>query len=267
MPIISLTTDFGIKDGFTGVLKGVILGICPDAQIADITHSITPQNVFEGALALWRAAAYFPDGTVHIAVVDPGVGTNRRPLAARLGEQYFVGPDNGIFTPIHEDAVSNRLPVEFFHLTNTDFWLKNVSHTFHGRDIFAPVAAHIANGVSLPALGVPITDPFKLEMPRPERTSQGWKAHIAIIDIFGNLTTDLRFDQLENRSDVLFRLLDREVFGLVGAYGWRKPGELVALVDSEGFIEIALVNGSAMESLGAQVGNEVEVIYKRKKTI
>jgi S-adenosylmethionine hydrolase len=267
MPIISLTTDFGIKDGFTGVLKGVILGICPDAQFADITHSITPQNVLEGALALWRAAAYFPDGTVHIAVVDPGVGTNRRPLAARLGEQYFVGPDNGIFTPIHEDAVSNRLPVEFFHLTNTDFWLKNVSHTFHGRDIFAPVAAHIANGVSLPALGVPITDPFKLEMPRPERTSQGWKAHIAIIDIFGNLTTDLRFDQLENRSDVLFRLLDREVFGLVGAYGWRKPGELVALVDSEGFIEIALVNGSAMESLGAQVGNEVEVIYKRKKTI
>ena len=147
MPVITLTTDFGEKDGFTGVLKGVIWGICPDAQIADITHSISPQNVLEGALALWRAAPFFPAGTVHIAVVDPGVGTNRRPMAARLGDYFYVGPDNGLFTPMIEDARNNNQVVEFVHLDKPKFWLKNVSHTFHGRDIFAPVGAHLANGI------------------------------------------------------------------------------------------------------------------------
>ena len=153
MPTLTLTTDFGLKDGFVGTLKGVIWSICPSAQIADISHAIAPQNVLEGALVLGRAYAFFPAGTVHVAVVDPGVGTARRPLAARLGVHYFVGPDNGLFTPMFEDAEKNGWPLEIVHLTNRHYFLAEVSRTFHGRDIFAPVGAHLANGVPLAELG------------------------------------------------------------------------------------------------------------------
>jgi hypothetical protein len=262
MPVITLTTDFGLKDGFIGVLKGVIWGICPEAQIADITHSIAPQNVIEGALALWRAAPFFPPGTIHIAVVDPGVGTNRRPMAARLGENFYVGPDNGLFTPIIDDAERDHLPLEFIHLEDQDFWLPSVSRTFHGRDIFAPVGAHLANGIPLSTMGTQFYNPVRLALPRPERTHTGWLAHVTIIDTFGNLTTDLRAGQLEGRTDVCIRFRDFEVNGLVDSYGWSKKGELVALVDSEEFIEIAIVNGSAAEYLGAKVGDVVDVVFR-----
>jgi S-adenosylmethionine hydrolase len=260
MPILTLTTDFGLKDGFAGVLKGVIWGICPEANIADISHAIAPQNVLEGAFALWRAYAFFPSGTVHIAVVDPGVGTSRRPLALRLGEQFFVGPDNGLFTPVLEEAEKNGWRMEFVHLTDAKYWLPSVSHTFHGRDIFAPAGAHLAKGVPLAQLGLPISDPKRLQMPKPERTKTGWRAHITVIDAFGNLTTDLPAAELVGEESVLFRLRTSEVRGLSPSYGHRKPGELIALVDSEGFIEIAVVNGSAAHILGAQVGDVIEVM-------
>jgi hypothetical protein len=159
MPTVTLTTDFGLKDGFVGTLKGVIWSICPLAQIADISHLIAPQNVLEGAFALWRAYPFFPAGTVHLAVVDPGVGTSRRPLAARLGAHYFVGPDNGLFTPIYEDAEKNGWPLETVHLANEKYFLAQVSRTFHGRDIFAPVAAHLASGIPLADLGPLIANP------------------------------------------------------------------------------------------------------------
>src|SRR5512134_2408312 len=131
MTIITLTTDFGLRDGFVGTLKGVIYGIAPQAKIVDISHSIAPQDVREGAFILRRAAPFFPPGTVHVYVVDPGVGTQRRPLAARLGGQYFVGPDNGMLTPLIEEAERNGQPVEFAHLNNPKYWLPRVSHTFH----------------------------------------------------------------------------------------------------------------------------------------
>src|SRR5512136_277510 len=153
MPTLTLTTDFGFKDGFVGTLKGVIWSICPTAQIADISHAIAPQNVLEGALVLCRAYPFFPPGSVHVAVVDPGVGTRRRPMAARLGEHFFVGPDNGLFTPAYEAAEKKGWPLDLVHLTNEKFFLAQVSRTFHGRDIFAPVAAHLANGVPLADLG------------------------------------------------------------------------------------------------------------------
>jgi len=260
MPILTLTTDFGTKDGFVGTLKGVIWGICPAAQIADISHEISPQNVLEGAFALWRAYMFFPSGTIHVAVVDPGVGTSRRPIAARLGVYTFVGPDNGLFTPMVEDAEKHGWPVEIVHLMNEKYFLPNVSRTFHGRDIFAPVAAHLSNGVPLAILGPALTDPVRLQMPKPKKTADGWEAHITVIDIFGNCTTDLPAPALIKVNQVTFRLRGWEVHGLVTSYGHKKPGELVALVDSENYIEIAIVNGSAAKILGAQVGDVVEVV-------
>lgn len=264
MPILTLTTDFGTKDGFVGTLKGVIWGICPEAQIADISHTITPQNVLEGAFTLWRAYSFFPAGTVHVAVIDPGVGTQRRPLAARLGAHYFVGPDNGLLTPILEDVEKNGGPVEFVHTNNRKYWLPDVSHTFHGRDIFAPVGAHLAKGVPLAELGPAIKDPLRLAMPKPEKIANGWRAHVTVVDIFGNLTTDLPAASLAGKENILFRLHGHETRGLVASYGHNQPGKLVALVDSENYVEIAIVNGSAAQVTGARVGDVVEVIVRPK---
>jgi S-adenosylmethionine hydrolase len=260
MTVITLTTDFGLRDGFVGTMKGVMLGICPTAQLVDISHDIPPQDVRAGAFALWRAYSFFPAGTVHLAVVDPGVGTARRPLAARLGDHFFVGPDNGLFTPIYDDAEKNGWPMEFVHLTNEKYFLPNVSRTFHGRDLFSPVAAHLAAGVPLADLGPAFRDPVRLSLPKPERTADGWRAHITVVDRFGNCTTDLPAAAVTDPENVTFRLRGREIRGLVPSYGHRQPGELVALADSEGFIEIAVVNGSAAQALGAQVGDVVEVL-------
>jgi S-adenosylmethionine hydrolase len=260
MTTISLTTDFGIRNGFVGVLKGVIYNIAPNANIVDISHSIAPQDIHEGAFALWRAYAFFPGGSVHVYVVDPGVGTSRRPLAARLGEHFFVGPDNGLLAPIIEDAERGGWPTEFIHLDNPRFWLPKVSNTFHGRDIFSPVAAHLANGVLLRELGTPFSDPVRMKLTRPEKTSTGFTAHVTVIDIFGNVTTDLPASALQGRTDILLRLRGAEVDGISPSYGHRQIGELVAVVDSEDYIEIAVVNGNAAERLGARVGDEVQVI-------
>ncbi len=147
MTVITLLTDFGLRDGYSGVMKGVIWKIAPQVQIADISHTIKPQNIFQGALALARTAPFFPSGTIHVAVVDPGVGTQRRPIGLRLGEYYFVGPDNGLFTLVIEHAESLGVVIQVFHLNQTTYWLPEVSRVFHGRDIFSPVAAHLARGI------------------------------------------------------------------------------------------------------------------------
>ena len=262
MTVLSITTDFGITNGFVGVMKGVIYGIAPDAKIVDISHLISAQNVLEGAYAMWRAVPFFPPGSVHVGVVDPGVGTKRRPIGARLGDQYFIAPDNGLLTPLILDAEQNGDPIEFVHLENPKYWLPKVSNTFHGRDIFAPTGAYLAAGIPLSELGTPITDPIRLDMPRPEKTESGWLAHVTIIDIFGNLTTDLPAEALEGNHDVLIYIRDREIDGVIESYGHREVGDLVAVVDSEYYIEIAVVNGSAAKTLGAQVGDIVEVIKK-----
>ena len=264
MTVLSITTDFGLTNGFVGVMKGVIYGIVPDAKIVDISQLISAQNVLEGAYAMWRAVPFFPPGSVHVGVVDPGVGTKRRPIGARLGNQLFIAPDNGLLTPLILDAERDGEAVEFFHLDNPKYWLPKVSNTFHGRDIFASTGAHLAAGVPLSELGTPITDPIRLDMPRPEKTENGWLAHVTIIDIFGNLTTDLPADALEGRNDVLIRISGKEIDGVIDSYGHREIGDLVAVVDSEYYIEVAVVNGSAAKTLGAQVGDTIEVVTKNK---
>ncbi|MEZ0395221.1 MAG: SAM-dependent chlorinase/fluorinase [Anaerolineales bacterium] len=259
IPLITLTTDFGLQDGFVGAMKGVMLGICPAAHIVDISHEIPPQNILAGALTLAGVFRYFPAGTIHLAVVDPGVGTARRPLAARLGDYFFVGPDNGLFTPLYEEAETRGWTMEFVHLTNEAYFLPNVSRTFHGRDLFSPVAAHLAAGVGLAALGPAFHDPVRLPLPRPERLPGGWRGHIIAIDHFGNLTTDLTADLLAAAQNVLVRLGGFEVRGIQAAYGESRPGSLIALFDSQGRLEVAVVQGSAAARTGAQIGDVVEV--------
>ncbi len=259
MTVISLTTDFGNLNGFVGTLKGVIWSIAPGAQIADITHDIPPQDVRQGAVALWRAAPFFPPGSVHIAVVDPGVGTQRRPIGARFGNQFFIAPDNGLLTPMLEDAEAAGKSVQVVCLDQARFWLPNVSHTFHGRDIFAPCGAHLASGVALSELGTPVTDIVRKPLPKPEQTDSGFRAHILLADVFGNLTTDLPARQVKDRERVTFTIRGRTIAGLVPSYGHKQAGDLVALEDSEGYIEIAVVNGSAKNALSAQVDDIVEV--------
>jgi len=261
MSIVTILTDFGNNHEFVGVMKGVIYGIAPDVKIVDFTHNIPRHDVREGAIAVWRAYPYFPQGTAHIFVVDPGVGTRRRPIAARINGQYFVGPDNGLLTPVIEDAERDGKSVEIVHLQNQKYWLAKVSRTFHGRDIFSPVGAHLASGASLTDMGPVITDPVRMELSKPVKTKNGWDAHISVIDTFGNMTLDLPAAALNGRTDVSFRLKGVEVSGIVESYGHKAVGDLVAVVDSEDYLEIAVVNGSAKEKLNAAVGDMVEVIF------
>jgi len=259
-PIISLTTDFGNQDGFVGVMKGVIWGIAPDAHIADITHDIPAQNIRLGAYALWRVVPFFPPGSVHIAVIDPGVGTQRRPIGLKIGDQHFIVPDNGLITPIVEAGERAGKNIEMVHLNNPAYWLENVSHTFHGRDIFAPTGAHLAAGIPLINLGDRIDDIIRIEFSRPIKRDYGWEAHITIIDVFGNLTTDLPAEAVRDNSEIQFRLGDNLIKGIVPSYGHRSEGALIALVDSENYIEIGAVNGSAAKITGARIGDKVEVL-------
>jgi S-adenosyl-L-methionine hydrolase (adenosine-forming) len=266
LSIITLMTDFGLKDGNVGVMKGVIWGIAPNAQIADISHLISPQNVPEAALILARSAPYFPPGTVHLAVVDPGVGTSRRPIAARVGRQSLVLPDNGLLTLLLEKAEQDGQPVEIVHLDRPKYRLPDVSHVFHGRDIFAPAAAHLAAGVPLSALGSRISDPVRLDLPRPQRTPAGLRGQIVHIDHFGNLSTNIRQEDLEEVGELVVRLGEAEAPGLVRTFGESRAGELVALYGSTGSLIVSVVNGSAAERLGARVGDEVEVITQESQT-
>jgi len=260
LPVITLTTDFGIKDGNVGVMRGVIWGICPGVQVADISHMIGPQNIREAAYILGRVTPYFPTGTIHVAVVDPGVGTQRRPMAARLGDQWFVCPDNGLITLPLERAKKLGQPVEMVELDRPRFWLPVVSHVFHGRDIFSPCAAHLANGTTLSALGSPLQDPVLLGLPKPEKTEQGWRGEIIHIDHFGNLSSNIRVEHLEGvaPAGVVVRLNGIEVKGMVDTFGEGSTGALVALFGSTGNLIVSEVNGSAAARLGAKMGEVVE---------
>ncbi len=264
MAVITLMTDFGIKDGNVGVMKGVIWGICPSAQITDLSHMVGPQNIREAGLILLRSALYFPKGTVHVVVVDPGVGTRRRPMAARIGDWFYVGPDNGTITLLLERAEQDGWPVQFVQLDRMKYWLPQVSFVFHGRDIFAPVAAHLANGVPLLDLGTPFSDPERLELPKPVQTKDGWRGEIIYIDHFGNVASNIRVENLgeaiKRKEQIVVRLNGVEIRGMVNTFGERPVGDLVALLGSTGNLIISVVNGNAASQLGVKVGDVIEAI-------
>ena len=264
MPIITLLTDFGIKDGNVGVMKGVIWGICPTAQISDLSHLIGAQNVQEAAHVIGKCAPYFPAATIHVMVVDPGVGTTRRPIAARIGDQFFVCPDNGLITVPLERAEQTGQPVEIVELNRPRYWLPVVSHVFHGRDIFSPCAARLANGTALEELGARIEDPVRLPLPKPEKTKNGWRGEVIHIDHFGNVLSNVRTEHLNDMAneEVIVRLSGVEIKGMVKTFGERANGELIALFGSAGNLIVSVVNGSAAHRLGAKVGDSIEITIK-----
>ena len=248
--MITLMTDFGLSDTFIGVMKGVIWTIAPQVQIVDLTHEIRPQNVLDGALNIAEAAPYFPAGTIHVCVVDPGVGTARRPMAALIGGQYFVGPDNGLFSLLIEKGKDLTTPPVYIELSRKRFWLSEVSQSFHGRDIFAPVAAHLAKGVPIEELGDPFENPVCLSLPKPQKTGEGWQGQVLRVDHFGNLITNFTRLQLPPTGGVNLHVAGASITQLVTTFGSRPTGELIAMLDSSGHLSISVVNGSAAERLG-----------------
>jgi S-adenosyl-L-methionine hydrolase (adenosine-forming) len=254
MTIITLTTDFGTADSYVGIMKGVILGIAPDVRLVDLSHEIAAQDVRGAAFILSRAVPFFPDGTVHLAVVDPGVGSSRRPLLITTSWASYVGPDNGLFT-----FAMGEISAEIFELDRPKFWLPSVSSTFHGRDIFAPVAAHVARGVPRHDLGRPINDPVRLPLVMPQCHSDGHvSGHIIHIDRFGNLITDISGGWLGDRrwrAEIAGQRISQ--FGTT--YEDAAYGKFLALVSSAGTVEIAVRGGNAAARLGVGVGEAVSL--------
>ena len=267
MSFLTLTTDFGLEDGYVGAMKGVIWEIFPEARIADISHSIPPQNLAAAGIVLLQAAPYFPEGTVHVVVVDPGVGTARRPIAARIGRHFFVAPDNGVLTPLYEDAEARGALVEVVHLNRETFYRHPVSGTFHGRDIFAPCAAHLARGIPLNELGETISDFHRIPFPKPIRDGNRIRGKILAIDHFGNLATNIRPEDVQAWLDSPERFRLRgdgfEICGLNRTFGERAAGEAVMIWNSMRLLEIAVVNGSAAERFHARVGDGVTLTLSR----
>lgn len=268
-PLITLTTDFGLADGFAGVLRGVIYSIRPDACVIDLSHDVPPQNVYAGAQVLANAVPYFPRPAVHLCVVDPGVGSSRRPIAIAVGETRFVGPDNGVLSlavaVVEKESAS---PARAVHLDNPRYWLPRVSNTFHGRDLFAPCAAHLAGGVPLAELGSTIDDWLGLALPAPLARADGARVgHVTYIDRFGNIVTDLPDDTLASFGtyQLGIQVGSVTVQGLSSAYSDVAKGELVALIGSSWKLEIAVRDGNAAARLGVYIGDPV--IVKRIETL
>ena len=261
---LTLLTDFGIQDPFVGVIKGVISEIAPQIKTIDISHQVRPQNIHHGARMLAAATPYFSSGTVHVAVVDPGVGTDRRAIAAQIGDQFFVAPDNGLLTPLFEEAKESGKTIEVVNLDQSKYWLPNPSTSFHGRDIFAPVGAHLANGLPLTKLGGKINDPVLLEMTKPEFKGDGWSGEVVMVDVFGNLSTNISSDMLDkNLENLVVKIKDERIQGFTRTFGDAKPGDLIVTIDSNGTLAISVVNGDASQRLGADIGTRVDVILTK----
>jgi S-adenosylmethionine hydrolase len=254
--IITLTTDFGLSDPFVGIMKGVMLGIAPDAQLVDLTHDIHSYDIFEAALIVGGSHRYFPVGSVHLVVVDPGVGSERRPLAASANGHIFVAPDNGVLSlALQTDA--SVPPASVYEIANDSLFRRPVSRTFHGRDIFAPVAAHLACGIHLDTVGRRIRDFVRLPFPAPQPLGGKLVGTALRIDKFGNIITNFRTADLGKEFRI--RVAGLPITRLCRTFSDANPGELVAVEGSEGFIELALNKGSAADRLKVEQGAEIEL--------
>ncbi|HEY2412975.1 MAG TPA: SAM-dependent chlorinase/fluorinase [Pirellulaceae bacterium] len=256
--IITLTTDFGVSSPYVAQMKGVILSICRDADLVDISHAIAPQNIREGAIVLADVTPQFPAGSIHVAVIDPGVGTARRIVYAEIGDQRYIAPDNGLLSLL----AARQPPREAFVVENTDFWLPNHSQTFHGRDIMAPVAAHLSSGLQPRRLGKLAGPLLSLDWPEPAISSHGIAGEILYIDSFGNLVTNISRDNVARIGEPSSLVVDcsgQRIRGIVSTYGAALAGEIIALFDSQGRLEVAKVGGSAAQELHIAVGERAHV--------
>jgi hypothetical protein len=257
--VISLLTDFGVKDPFVAELKAIILSICPDAKVIDITHEVERYNIRAGAFLLASAARYFPAGTIHVGVVDPGVGSARRPILVESEHSLYVGPDNGLLIP----AASNEGIRCVYELTNRSLMGKLVSSTFHGRDVFAPVAAHLASGVKTGQVGEEIKDYVTLSFNEPRFHGQGVECEVLHVDAFGNIIINISEQQMSKLSltGKLSVRAGRRRFPLrlVRTYSDLQPKEFGILLGSHGFLEIACREYSAAIGLGVRSGNSLRV--------
>ncbi|MCS7287028.1 MAG: SAM-dependent chlorinase/fluorinase [Anaerolineae bacterium] len=252
--VITLLTDFGLSDNFVGVMKGVILSINPTVTIVDITHEVPPQDILTAAFLLDASWPYFPPGSIHVAVVDPGVGTARRAIAVETTRAIFLAPDNGLLTPILKRGQVRRV----ISLNNPRYWLPQVSYTFHGRDIFAPTAAHISLGVPLEEIGIAIEDPILMDWPCPSKLPDGTiVGHILHIDRFGNLITNLKAEDL--KEGVVIRVADYQIQGLKKTFADVAIGEPVAYIGSTGYLEIAIRQGNAARTFNLRRGDKIYV--------
>ena len=260
--VITLTTDFGLADHFVGVIKGVILNINPEVDIVDLCHQVSSYDIFDAAFTLAQSYRSFPSDTIHVVVIDPGVGTARRPLLARTMDYKFVGPDNGVLSLVYEREEG----IEVRHITSEHYFLAPVSNTFHGRDVFAPVAGWLSKGVEVDKFGDPVTDYAKFSSPKPKQVSDNLvKGVILKVDKFGNLVTNLRPDdapQLLSENPPPFKIIinQQEITSLNTSYSTGKPSEIFAIVGSSGYLEISTNRGSAAKALNAGRGAEVSLM-------
>jgi S-adenosylmethionine hydrolase len=255
--IITLTTDFGYKDPFVGIMKGVIAGINPHAHIIDLSHGVAPQDIMGAALVLRHAVGYFPSDSIHVVVVDPGVGSARRPLLIEASNGYFIGPDNGVLSL----ALTDEKIMRIIHLSHAAFHRHPVSATFHGRDVFAPAAAHLSLNKDAGALGVTIGDFIRMSWPQVEPCPPAWQGQIVYIDNFGNLFTNVTAQHLEQlqATKPTVTLGSLVIHGLSDNYTAGAPGDYIALINSWGLLEIAVCQGNAQFCSGACVGDKIYI--------
>lgn len=262
-PIVTLTTDFGLTDHFVGTMKGVILDIAPETQIVDISHAVQAFDVLDGALTIAQAYTYFPAGTVHLVVVDPGVGTARRPILVSSERHHFVAPDNGVLSLVY--AREERLHVR--HVTAEHYSLQPVSNTFHGRDIFAPIAAYLAKGVDSEKFGEEITDFTRFNAPKPKPAEKGIKGIVLKVDRFGNLITNITpqdMPMLMQLDPLPFKIVvgKKEISNIRTLYAEGEPGEVFGILGSMGYLEIAANRASAAQLTGVGKGAEVNILLQ-----
>jgi S-adenosylmethionine hydrolase len=265
--LLSLTTDFGLADPFVGIMKGVVAGICPAAQTIDITHDIPPFDVLEGALAIWQAWRYFPADTVHVVVVDPGVGSERQPVLARMGGHWFIAPDNGVLTLVEREVLRGKAAAWHRRIANSRYMLPTRSNTFHGRDIFAPAAAHLSlqierGAVAAETFGPVIESIVQLPIQEPIHNPDGSVEGVILkSDRFGNLLTNLAASDLPQVMDGwAIEIGSLRITRFCRFYAEAEPGQIFAIAGSSGLLEIAMNRGSAREETGIAQGNKFRAI-------